>query len=195
MVTKTKALKRTLVLVGLMGAGKSSIGRRLAIRLGAEFVDADLEIEQAAGCSIEDIFTLHGETAFRDGERRVINRLLKRAPHVLATGGGAFMCEETRETIRSCGFSIWLRADIDVLLRRVQRRNDRPLLKDDDPREVLERLIAERYPVYGEADLIVDTTDAPHSTVVNEILECIRSLPDAENLLGKGLLIDTRALA
>jgi len=195
MATKSKALKRTLVLVGLMGAGKSSIGRRLAIRLGAEFVDADIEIEQAAGSSIEDIFTLHGEKAFRDGERRVIERLLKKPPHVLATGGGAFMCEETRETIRSCGFSIWLRADIEVLLRRVQRRNDRPLLKGNDPEEVLERLIAERYPVYAKADLIVETTEAPHLTVVNEILECIRSLPDAEALLGKGLLTNARVIA
>ena len=195
MGTKSKALRRTLVLVGLMGAGKSSIGRRLATRLGAELVDADFEIEQAAGCSIEDIFTLHGEAAFRDGERRVIKRLLKKEPHVIATGGGAFMSEETRQTIRSCGFSIWLRADIDVLLRRVQRRDDRPLLKDGDPREILEGLIAERYPIYAEADLIVDTTDAPHSTVVNEILDCIRSLPNAEDLLGKGFLSASHAIA
>ena len=195
MAGKTKVLKRTLVLVGLMGAGKSSIGRRLATRLGAEFVDADLEIEQAAGCSIEDIFTVHGETAFRDGERRVIARLLNNQPHVLATGGGAFINDETRATVSEHGFSIWLRADIEVLLRRVQRRDDRPLLKDRDPKEVLERLIAERYPVYAEANLIVDTTDAPHSTVVNDILTRIRERPDAETLLGKGSLSEAREIA
>ena len=188
MANKSKSLKRSLVLVGLMGAGKSSIGRRLATGLGAEFVDADVEIEQAAGCSIEDIFKLHGETSFRDGERRVIARLLKKPPHVLATGGGAYMSEETRAAISEFGFSIWLRADIEVLLRRVQRRDDRPLLKDGDPKEILERLIAERYPVYAQADLIVDTTDAPHSTVVNEILQRIRARPDADALLGSAIL-------
>ena len=195
MANKSKSLKRSLVLVGLMGAGKSSIGRRLATRLGAEFVDADVEIEQAAGCSIEDIFKLHGETAFRDGERRVIARLLKKPPHVLATGGGAYMSDETRDTIRKFGFSIWLRADIDVLLRRVQRRDDRPLLKGKNPKEVLERLIAERYPIYAQADLIVDTTDAPHSTVVNEILERLRSRSDADSLLGNAILAENREIA
>ncbi|MDA0260660.1 MAG: shikimate kinase [Proteobacteria bacterium] len=195
MGTKNKALQRTLVLVGLMGAGKSSIGRRLATRLGADFIDADVEIEQAAGCSINDIFTSQGEAAFRDGERRVIARLLTKPPHVLATGGGAFLSEETRALIRKCGFSIWLQADISVLLRRVQRRDDRPLLKDGDPKQILERLIVERYPIYAEADLIVDTTEAPHSTVVNEIVERIRSLPEAEKILGQKLLSEAGAVS
>ncbi len=195
MGSKSKALRKTLVLVGLMGAGKSSIGRRLATRIGAEFVDADEEIAQAAGCSIEDIFALHGETAFRDGERRVIARLLRRPPHVLATGGGAFINDQTRAAIKQRAYSIWLRADLDILLRRVQRRDDRPLLKEGEPKEILERLIAERYSVYAEADLIVDTTDAPHSTIVNEILERMRSLPDAEALFGKGPLTEAHEIA
>lgn len=195
MTNKSKLLKRSLVLVGLMGAGKSSIGRRLATRLGAEFIDADMEIEKAAGCSIEDIFKLHGETEFRDGERRVISRLLKQSPHVLATGGGAYMNDDSRATIRELGFSIWLRADINVLLRRVLRRNDRPLLKDGDPREVLESLITERHPVYAQADLIVDTTDAPHLTVVNEILQRLRSRADADTLFSKGILAESHEIA
>ncbi len=174
-----------------MGAGKSSIGQRLAARIGAEFIDADEEIVKAAGCSIEDIFTLHGETAFRDGERRVISRLLKKPPHVLATGGGAFMNDTTRSMIKDRAFSIWLRADLDVLLRRVKRRNDRPLLKGSDPKEILQNLIAERYPIYAESDLIVDTTDAPHSTVVNELLERIYALPHAEKPFDRGLLTKT----
>ncbi len=192
MALKSSALKKTLVLVGLMGAGKSSIGQRLAARIGAEFIDADEEIVQAAGCSIEDIFALHGETAFRDGERRVIARLLKKPPHVLATGGGAFMNDTTRSMIKDRAFSIWLRADLDVLLRRVQRRDDRPLLKDGDPKEILERLIVERYPIYAESDLTVDTTDAPHSTVVNQLLERIYALPRAEKPLTRGSLTQAR---
>tara|TARA_Y100000588_G_scaffold93254_1_gene100989 strand:- start:654 stop:1241 length:588 start_codon:yes stop_codon:yes gene_type:complete len=192
MSLKSSALKKTLVLVGLMGAGKSSIGQRLAARIGAEFIDADEEIVQAAGCSIEDIFALHGETAFRDGERRVIARLLKKPPHVLATGGGAFMNDTTRLMIKDRAFSIWLRADLDVLLRRVQRRDDRPLLKGGNPKEILERLIAERYPIYAESDLTVDTTDAPHSTVVNELLERIHVLPRAEKPFASGLRTKAR---
>ncbi len=192
MSLKSSALKKTLVLVGLMGAGKSSIGQRLAARIGAEFIDADEEIVQAAGCSIEDIFALHGETAFRDGERRVIARLLKKPPHVLATGGGAFMNDTTRLMIKDRAFSIWLRADLDVLLRRVQRRDDRPLLKGGNPKEILERLIAERYPIYAESDMTVDTTDAPHSTVVNELLERIHVLPRAEKPFASGLRTKAR---
>ena len=195
MGSKSKALRRTLVLVGLMGAGKSSIGRRLALRIGAEFVDADDEIVKAAGCSIEDIFAFHGEAAFRDGERRVIARLLRRRAHVLATGGGAFMDGETRATIRRRAFSIWLRADLEVLLRRVQRRDDRPLLKAGEPKVVLRRLIAERYATYAEADLIVDTTDAPHATVVDDILERLGALPDADALLDMGALTAARETA
>ncbi len=160
---------KTVVLIGLMGAGKSTVGRRLAARLGRPFKDADGEIEKAAGCSIEDIFSSRGEAAFRDGERRVIARLLEEPPHVLATGGGAFMDPCTRARIRAKGISIWLRADLDVLLARVARRDNRPLLKAGDPRETLGRLIHERYPVYAEADVTVMTGAAPHLRVVDDV--------------------------
>ena len=167
---------RSIVLVGLMGAGKSSIGRRLAQRLGLDFVDADHEIERAAGCTIEEIFARFGEPAFRDGERRVISRLLEdRAPIVLATGGGAYMDPETREAIRRFGISVWLRADLDVLLRRVGRRSNRPLLKQGDPREVLARLMALRHPAYAEADLVVDSDDSPAETTVDRVLGALRA--------------------
>ncbi|MFM8992229.1 MAG: shikimate kinase [Alphaproteobacteria bacterium] len=162
---------RSIVLVGLMGAGKSSIGRRLAQRLGLDFVDADHEIERAAGCTIEEIFARFGEPAFRDGERRVIGRLLEdRAPIVLATGGGAFMDPETRARIRAHGVSVWLRAELDVLLRRVSRRSNRPLLKQGDPREVLERLVAVRHPVYAVADLVVETHASPPAATVLRVI-------------------------
>ena len=144
----TRRLEKSVVLVGMMGAGKSWVGRRLAARLGVPFIDADAEIEAAAGCSIEDIFELHGESEFREGERRVIARLLDGPPSVLATGGGAFMNSETRDKIRQCATSVWLRTDIETLLKRVARRNDRPLLKDGNPREILERLLAEHTPAY-----------------------------------------------
>ena len=164
---------RTIVLVGLMGAGKSAIGRRLASRLGMPFVDADTEIERAAGCSIRDIFELHGEGAFRDGERRVIARLLARPPHVLATGGGAFMDADTRATIRERGISIWLRADLDLLVSRVSRRNDRPLLAGGDSRAVLQRLMEERHPIYAEADIVVESMDGPHEQTVQSVLNAL----------------------
>ncbi|MGH7126643.1 MAG: shikimate kinase, partial [Stellaceae bacterium] len=157
MSTPQLHVPRTLVLVGLMGAGKTNIGRRLAQRLGLGFVDADSEIEAAAGETIEEIFERRGEAAFREGERKVIARLLGNPVHVLATGGGAFMDPETRVLIRQRGISIWLRADLDLLHQRVLRRSNRPLLKRGDPREILARLIDERYPLYGEADMIVDT--------------------------------------
>ena len=160
-----------LVLVGLMGSGKTTIGRRLAARLDVPFVDADDEVERAAGCSIADMFEVHGEAAFREGEKRVIARLLEGPPGVMATGGGAFMNEETREKIKELGISIWLRADLDVLVRRCGRRDDRPLLKDGDMRETLENLIDQRYPVYGEANIVVDTGDMPHRTVVDKIMD------------------------
>ena len=160
----------SIILVGLMGAGKSAIGRRLASRLGMSFVDADDEIERAAGCSISDIFELHGEAAFRDGERRVIARLLARPPHVLATGGGAFMDPETRATIRECGISVWLRADLDLLVSRVSRRNDRPLLAGGDPHAILRRLMDERHPIYAEADVVVESRDGPHEQTVEAVL-------------------------
>ena len=138
---------RTIVLVGLMGAGKTSVGRRLAVLLGMPFVDADKEIEKAAGCAIPEIFAAHGEAAFRDGERRVIARLLKDPPHVLAAGGGAFMDPETRARIRDDALSVWLRADIDLLLERVGGRRGRPLLDTGDRRAILAALIEERHPV------------------------------------------------
>jgi len=157
----TARLPRTLVLVGMMGAGKSAIGRRLASRFGVEFVDADSEVERAAGCSITDIFELYGEQAFRDAERRVIARLLSGPVHVLSTGGGAFMDAETRETIAASGISLWLRADLELLVRRTARRKTRPLLNDGDPREILARLIEERHPVYALADIVIDSRDGP----------------------------------
>ena len=161
---------KSVVLIGLMGAGKSSVGRRLAKALEIPFVDADEEVERAAGCSIEDIFRLYGEPAFRDGEERVIARLLESGSQVLATGGGAFMNANTRERIRQSAISVWLRADLDLLVRRTSRRGGRPLLAHGDPRKTLERLMAERYPVYAEADLTVDTTDENIERMVDRIL-------------------------
>ena len=152
-----------------MGAGKTCIGRRLATRLALPFVDADHEIESAAGCSIEEIFAQHGEAAFRDGEHRVILRLLAGAPLVLSTGGGAFIDPRTRAAIRERGISLWLRADLELLLRRTARRNNRPLLKSGNPREILRGLMIERYPVYAEADLVVDSADGPPETTVDRV--------------------------
>ncbi len=164
---------RSVALVGMMGAGKSSIGRRLAARLAIPFVDADSEIELAAGMSIADIFEIHGEPYFRAGEARVIARLLDHGPQVLATGGGAFMHPQTRANIRSKAVSVWLKADSEVLMRRIKRRNHRPLLRTDDPAAVLEKLMAERYPVYAEADLTVLSRDVPHDTIVDEIVSAL----------------------
>jgi shikimate kinase len=166
-----KALKvpRTIVLIGLMGAGKSCIGRRLATALGLKFVDADAEVERAAGCTIEEIFERHGEAAFRDGERRVIERLLGQAVQVLATGGGSFMNSMTRAAIHEQAISVWLRADLDLLLKRTGRRNNRPLLKRGDPRAILKGLMAERYPVYSEADIVVDSVDGPPEITVERV--------------------------
>ena len=167
---------RPLILIGLMGAGKSSIGRRLAKRLGMEFVDADAEIEKAAGRSINDIFEEFGEAAFRDGERRVIARLLDGRPMVLATGGGAFTDGDTRALIRERGISIWLDADIDVLVERTSRRDTRPLLKDGDPREILGRLARERQPIYAEADIRVKSGTGPHDEVVDAIVAALSEM-------------------
>jgi len=168
---KLPGLDRSIVLVGLMGAGKSSVGRRLAKALELPFVDADQEIEEAAGCTIADYFAEYGEAAFREGERRVIERLLEGPLQVLATGGGAFMNEATRQRILERGISIWLRADLPVLIDRVARRSDRPLLKGGDPARILADLMAVRYPVYAEADLMVESGEAPHEAVVESIIE------------------------
>ena len=167
--------ERSIVLVGLMGAGKSSIGRRLGAGLGCPFVDADREIEKAGGCTIEEIFERHGEAAFRDGERRVIARLLGDPRQVLATGGGAFMDPRTRAAIREQGISVWLRADLDLLVRRTGRRNNRPLLKGKDRRVILQGLIDERYPVYAEADVAVDIDDSPPDVTTNRVRAAIEA--------------------
>ncbi|MEO0617990.1 MAG: shikimate kinase [Pseudomonadota bacterium] len=161
---------RSIVLVGPMGAGKSSIGRRLAQQLSLPFTDADTEIERAAGLTITEIFEEHGEPAFRSGEARVIDRLLKDGPQVLATGGGAFIDDTTRERIGQKGVSVWLNADLDLLVRRVQRRDNRPLLKGKDAREVLTQLLEERNPIYATADIAVHSRDVRHEITVADIL-------------------------
>jgi shikimate kinase len=180
------APQRSVVLVGLMGAGKTNIGRRLAARLQLPFVDADSEIEAAAGESIEEIFQRHGEAYFRDGERRVIARLLDGTLKVLATGGGAFMDAATRERIRARSISIWLRADLDLLVARVGRRENRPLLSEGDPRAILAALIERRYPIYAEADIIVDSIDGPPEATLGRVIAELKrylaatpALPDA----------------
>lgn len=179
---------RSIVLVGLMGAGKTKIGRRLAARLNLPFFDSDEEIEAAAGETIEEIFANRGEAMFRDGERRVIARLLQGPVHVLATGGGAFMDPATRRIIAARGVSVWLRAGLDVLFARVSRRTNRPLLKTPDPRGVLAGLIERRHPIYAEADVAVDSGEGPPdatvSRVIAELSRCERSilLPVAEEM-------------
>ena len=165
--------RRTIALVGLMGVGKSSVGRRLASALSLPFHDADTEVEAAAGRSISEIFAALGEPAFRDGERRVIGRLLEGPPHVLATGGGAFMNDETRALIKARAISVWLKADLEVLARRVGRKDSRPLLAGKDPLDVLRAQAEARYPVYAEADLIVETGDTAHHITVNQVIEAL----------------------
>ena len=178
----TSALgRRSVVLVGMMGAGKSTIGRRLAARLRLPFLDADIEIEAAAGMSIPDIFESHGEPHFRDGEARVIARLLDSGPAVIATGGGAFMREETRNRIRDKAVSIWLKADVDVIMKRVKRRADRPLLQTEDPVATVSRLLEVREPVYRTADLTIASRDVPHDRIVEECLDALRARLCAEN--------------
>lgn len=164
---------RTIALVGLMGVGKSSVGRRLANALELPFRDADTEVEAAAGRSIPDIFADLGEAAFREGERRVIARLLDDPPHVLATGGGAFMNAETRALIKSRSISVWLKADLDVLARRVGRKDNRPLIAGKDPLAVLHAQAAERYPIYAEADVVVETGDAAHHVTVDQVIQAM----------------------
>src|SRR3954451_19688538 len=166
---------RSVVLVGMMGAGKSTIGRRLSARLRLPFVDADTEIESAAGMSITDIFENHGEPHFRAGEARVIARLLDGGPAVLATGGGAFMWEETRDRIRDKAVSIWLKADADIIMKRVKRRADRPLLQTEDPAATVSRLLEAREPVYQSADLTIWSRDVPHERIVDECIEALHA--------------------
>lgn len=171
--TNAGELDRPIVMVGMMGAGKSAIGRRLAQRLGVPFLDADTEIERAAGSTISEIFEKHGEAAFRDGERRVIARLLDGPAGVLATGGGAFMDPETRARIKERAVTVWLKADLDTLVERVSRRGHRPLLKNGDPREILAQLIAQRDPVYAEADITVETGQAPAAATVERVIAAL----------------------
>ncbi|WP_207457074.1 shikimate kinase [Azospirillum sp. SYSU D00513] len=183
-------LPKTVVLVGLMGAGKSAIGRRLASRLHLPFLDSDTEIEAAAGCTIAEIFARDGEAAFRAGERKIISRLLtERPPHILATGGGAFMDPETRATIRSHGVALWLRAELDVLVARTARRNTRPLLKQGNPREILRGLMEKRYPVYAEAELTVLSDERPPEGTVDQVIEAL------ERHFGQPLLCGARTNA
>ena len=168
--------RRSVVLVGMMGAGKSTIGRRLATRLRLPFLDADIEIEAAhAGMTIPEIFATHGEPYFRDGEARVIARLLDNGPSVVATGGGAFMREDTRNRIRDKAVSIWLKADADVIMKRVKRRADRPLLQTEDPAATVRRLLEAREPVYQSADLTIWSRDVPHDRIVDECIDALRA--------------------
>jgi shikimate kinase len=160
-----------------MGAGKTKIGRRLALRLGLPFFDSDQEIETAAGETIEEIFANRGERVFRDGERRVIARLLAKPVHVLATGGGAFMDPLTRALVRKYGVSLWLRADLDTLVQRVSRRSDRPLLKAGDPRAILAELIERRYPIYAEADITIDSSDGSPEGTVGRAITALAACP------------------
>ena len=179
---------RSIVLIGMMGAGKSSIGRRLGLRLSIPFVDADAEIEKAAGMNIPDIFAAHGEPDFRAGEARVIARLLESAPQVLATGGGAFMNADTRALVATKGVSVWLKAEHEVLMRRIRRRHDRPLLKTDDPGATLRTLIDLRYPVYALADLTIQSREVPHDKIVDEIVIALAGHLGCEvaNLVSQG---------
>src|SRR5215831_11432339 len=167
--------RRLIVLVGMMGAGKSTVGRRLGARLNLPFIDADGEVETAAGMTIPEIFELHGEAHFRDGEARVIARLLDSGPAVLATGGGSFMREETRRRIAEKAVSVWLKADSDIIMRRVKRRADRPLLQTADPAATVNRLLREREPVYQHADITIASRDVPHDKIVEECLDALQA--------------------
>lgn len=165
--------QRSIVLVGLMGCGKSSVGRRLASRLDLPFADADDEIERAANRSIKEIFADHGEAYFRAGERRVIARMLGDGPQVLATGGGAFINPDTRAAIKAAGVSVWLKGDLPLLMRRVLKRVNRPLLEAKDPEAVMRDLMAKRYPVYAEADVTVTSREVPHDVMVDEVVAAL----------------------
>lgn len=164
---------RPLVLVGMMGAGKTTVGRRLANRLGRRFIDSDEEVEKAAGMSIEDMFKLHGEEDFRAGEVKVIARLLKEDSIVLGTGGGAFINADTRALVKGSAVSVWIKADFELLFARVSRRSNRPLLKTANPRDTLRALIDKRYPIYAEADITVQTRDVPQDQVASEVIDAL----------------------
>ncbi len=166
-------IDRPIALVGLMGAGKTTVGRRLAAALQLPFVDADSEIEKAAGLSVQEIFARHGEPEFRRGERSVIARLLNEAPHVLATGGGAFIDPATRALVKEKAVSVWLKAPLDVLMRRVEKRENRPLLQNGDPEEVMRKLMDVRYPIYAEADIIIESNHQPHASSVTAVLAAL----------------------
>jgi len=178
--TLARIRKRSIVLVGLMGAGKTTVGRRLADALDMPFTDADHEIEDAAGLTVSEIFEKYGEDHFRDGERKVIARLIEGEPCVLATGGGAFMNDETRALIKAKAVSVWLKAELELLLERVLRRDTRPLLKTGDPRDILGRLMDERYPVYSEADVVVESGEGPHGRVVGAIIKSLAAWVDGD---------------
>ncbi|MGL1920588.1 MAG: shikimate kinase [Hyphomicrobiales bacterium] len=163
--------KQSIVLIGLMGAGKTTLGRRLAKHLDLPFKDADHEIEAAAGMDVPEFFATFGEDKFRDGEEKVISRLLDSGPQILATGGGAYMREATRNNIKEKGISIWLRGDLELLMDRIALRQTRPLLQVDNPKEVMQKLIDERYPIYAQADVTIDTIDAPHNVMIDKLLK------------------------
>ena len=167
------APNKTIVLVGIMGAGKSTVGKVLADRLGMRFVDADQEIERAAGCTITDFFEKYGEVEFRKGEERVISRILAGEPCILATGGGAFMSEATRLLIKKMARSVWLRVSFEVLAKRLEKRSDRPLLQTTDPQQTLKALIKKRYPIYNDADFIVDAENDGVDITVSKVIECL----------------------
>jgi shikimate kinase len=179
---REKLGNRSIVLVGLMGAGKSSIGRRLAEKLDFPFVDADHEIEVAADKTIPEIFADHGEAYFREGERRVISRLIENGAQVLSTGGGAFINEETRQGIHAHGISVWLKADLPLLMKRVMKRSDRPLLQAEDPEAVMQKLMDQRYPIYAKADVTVESRDVQHTQMVNEVIKVLAKWPGWERL-------------
>jgi shikimate kinase len=179
---REKLGNHSIVLVGLMGAGKSSIGRRLAEKLDVPFVDADHEIEVAADKTIPEIFKDHGEAYFREGERRVISRLIENGAQVLSTGGGAFINEETRQGIQAHGISVWLKADLSLLMKRVMKRADRPLLQTGDPEAVMQKLMDQRYPIYATADVTVESRDVQHTQMVNEVIKVLAKWPGWERL-------------
>jgi shikimate kinase len=179
---REKLGNRPIVLVGLMGAGKSSIGRRLAEKLEIPFVDADHEIEVAADKTIPEIFNDHGEAYFREGERRVISRLIENGAQILSTGGGAFINEETRQNIHAHGISVWLKAELPLLMKRVMKRADRPLLQTEDPEAVMQKLMDQRYPVYATADVTIESRDVQHTQMVNEVIRVLAKWPGWERL-------------